>query len=75
MNKDLQELILAYEVFSAARDRDAEQALNAFESLIDGVMEKHPGLLRDTLRKSIIKAHRLWALKQENKPPAIPPKA
>lgn len=37
--------------------------------------ERFPGVSRDTLRKSIIKAHRKWAVAQDNKPPAIPPKA
>jgi hypothetical protein len=30
---------------------------------------------REILRKSILKAHRQWALKQAQKPPAILPKA
>lgn len=75
MNKELEELILAYESFSASRDRAAERALEIFESRLDHVIERHPGLSREILRKSIIKAHRQWALKQQNKPPAIPPKA
>jgi hypothetical protein len=49
--------------------------LLAFDSLLDKVMERKPNVSRDILRKSIIKAHRQWALKQDNKPPAIPPKA
>jgi hypothetical protein len=38
-------------------------------------MERQPNLSRDILRKSVIKAHRQWALKQDNKPSTIPPKA
>jgi hypothetical protein len=38
-------------------------------------MERQPNLSRDILRKSVIKAHRKWALKQDTKPPAIPPTA
>lgn len=75
MNKELEALILAYEAVSAARDMAAEQALQNFEARLDEVMNRHPGVARDILRKSIIKAHRKWALKQVNKPPAIPPKA
>lgn len=75
MNKDLETLILAYEDVSAARDKEAETRMDVFEALIDRVMEQNPGLSRDALRKSVIKAHRKWALKQESKPPAIPPKA
>jgi ribosomal 50S subunit-associated protein YjgA (DUF615 family) len=75
MNKELEALILSYEHVSASRDIDAEHALQGFDALLDELMNQHPGLSRDLLRKSIIKAHRQWALKQENKPPAIPPKA
>ena len=49
--------------------------MEQFEALLDAVLDKNPGLSRDTLRKSIIKAHRKWALKQDKKPPAIPPRA
>ena len=75
MNKELESLILAYEAVSASRDTEAEQAMQIFEAQLDEVKNRHPGVARDILRKSIIKAHRQWALKQENKPPAIPPKA
>ena len=75
MNKDLEALILAYEKFSAARDKEAEEYLLDFEALIDRVTESRAGLSRDILRKSILKAHRNWALKQQSRPTAIPPKA
>lgn len=75
MNKELETLILAYEDVSAARDKEAETLMDVFEALIDRVMEQNPSLSRDALRKSIIKAHRKWALKQESKPPTTPPKA
>jgi hypothetical protein len=75
MNKELEALILAYEAVSASRDMEAERALQVFEARLDEVMNRNPGVSRDILRKSIIKAHRQWALKQEKKPPAIPPKA
>jgi hypothetical protein len=75
MNQELESLILAYEAVSAARDMNAQQALQSFETRLDDVMNRHPGLARDLLRKSIIKAHRQWALAQEKKPPTIPPKA
>jgi hypothetical protein len=75
MNKELEALVLAYEAVSASRDREAERSLEVFESLLDKVMERKPGVSRDILRKSIIKQHRKWALAQEKKPPTIPPKA
>jgi hypothetical protein len=71
----LEALILSYEKVSALRDREAERALQEFEALLDGVLARVPNVPRETLRKSVIKAHRKWALKQENKPLAIPPQA
>jgi hypothetical protein len=75
MNPELEAIILAYEKVSASKDKEAEQCLLAFESLLDSVMERRPNLSREILRRSVIKAHRKWALKQEGKPPAIPPQA
>jgi len=75
MNPELEAIILAYEKVSASKDKEAEHCLLAFESLLDRVKERQPNLSRDTLRKSVIKAHRKWALKQDSKPPAIPPRA
>jgi ribosomal protein S6 len=75
MNRELEAIILAYEKASASKDKEAEHYLLAFESLLDRVMERQPNLSRDILRKSVIKAHRKWALKQDSKPPTIPPKA
>ncbi len=75
MNRELEAIILAYEKASASKDKEAEHYLLAFEALLDSVMERQPNLSRDILRKSVIKAHRKWALKQDRKPPTIPPKA
>jgi len=75
MNRELEALILAYEEVSASSNKEAEHHLLAFESLLDGVMERQSGVSRDILRRSVIKAHRKWALKQDEKPPTIPPKA
>ena len=75
MNRELEGLVLAYEAVSASRGEDAERCLEIFESRLDEVMNRCPGLSRDLLRKSIIRKHREWALRQANKPPAMPPKA
>jgi hypothetical protein len=75
MNRELEALILAFEAVSASRDLAAEEKLNDFEAKIDAVLLLHPAISRDVLRKSVIKAHRKWALQQDKKPPAIPPKA
>jgi hypothetical protein len=74
MNRELEELILAYETVSASRDVEAAQAIQNFDDLVEEKLKHHPGVSRELFRKSIIKAHRQWALKQENKPAALPPK-
>jgi ribosomal protein S6 len=75
MNRELEAIILAYEKASASRDKEAEHYLLAFESLLDSVMERQPNLSRDILRKSVIKAHRKWALKQDSKTSSDSPKS
>jgi hypothetical protein len=75
MNPELEALILADEKVSASKDKEAENCLLVFESLLDKVMERQPKMSRDIVGKSMVKAHRKWALKQDCKPPAIPAKA
>ena len=75
MNRDLEALILAFDAYLEARDKEAANRRQIFESRLDDVWAQHPGLSRDNLRKSIIKAHRQWAMKQDRQPPSIPPKA
>lgn len=75
MNKELEALILAYEKFSAAKDLDAEKYGQDFESLLDATIEKRPAVSREMLRKAILRAHSRWAMKQQKKPPSMPPSA
>ena len=75
MNRELEGLVLAYEAVSASRGKEAERCMEIFESLLDQVMNRKPGVSRDMLRKCIIRKHREWALQQQKKPPAIPPTA
>jgi hypothetical protein len=74
MNRELEGLILAYEAVSASRDKEAERNMEIFEAKLDSVLARYRGD-RGLLRKCVILAHRKWALKQDNKPPSIPPKA
>ncbi len=75
MNRELETLILVYEKFSSATDKEAGRFLLEFDTLLDEVMKRNACFSRDVLRKSVIKAHRKWALKQDSKPPTIPPRA
>ena len=74
MNQELEALVRAYDAYLESRGEDALRASHQFELLLDQQLDRHPGLSRDLLRKSVIKAHRDWARQQLNKPPAIPPR-
>jgi hypothetical protein len=50
MNRELETLILAYEKFSSASDKEAERFLLEFDTLLDGVMKRNPRFSRDVLR-------------------------
>jgi hypothetical protein len=73
MNRELERLISAWEEVSASKDKEVPPKLRAFD-LIDRVMERKPNVSREILRKSVIKAHRVWALKQDSKPRQFPQK-
>ena len=75
MNRELERLVIAWEAVSASKDKEVPPNLAEFEALLDKVMERMPTVSRENLRKSVIKAHRKWALKHDNKPPAFPPRA
>jgi hypothetical protein len=75
MNRELEALILAYEKVSTSKDKDAARHLFDFELLLDKVMQRQPRVSRDFLRQGVIKAHRKWAMQQDRKRSAIPPKA
>ncbi len=75
MNKDLEELILAFEAASQARDRQEESPRSHLEDLLTKVLEANPDLDRESLRKTIIRAHYRWTVAQSQQPPTIPPKA
>ena len=53
MNRELEELIPAYEAVSASRDEEARQRMDEFESLLEPVLDRQPGLSQEH-----IKAHR-----------------
>lgn len=84
MSSELEALIRAWEaveesmasgVASEARDKEVEQRVRFFDSLLDDALERHPALSRETLLEVVRYAHRKWARKQDRKPPFIPPTA
>jgi len=74
MNRELEAVLLALDAWKEARGPDAERFEMLFESRLEDVAERHPGLSRETLRSLIERQHRRWVLAQK-KPTALPPKA
>jgi hypothetical protein len=75
MDRELEELILAYEAVREARSAIAHRRfLTRYESRLDDALQRRPGLSRDSLQKAIRVAHRKWIVAQ-SKPPTIPPTA
>jgi len=75
MNRELERLVLAWEEVSASKDKEVPPKLLAFEELIDMVMERKPNVSREDLRKSVIKAHRVWAFETGQQTPGNSPKS
>ena len=73
MDRDLEQLIVAYDAVLEARDSAMHQRLLAvFESRLEDVWLRHPNINRDSLRGAIRAAHRKW-LAAQRKPPTLPP--
>jgi ribosomal 50S subunit-associated protein YjgA (DUF615 family) len=74
MSPELEGLIRAYDAVTLADERQASEALQELDSLLDKVLARWPHLDRERLLRSIHHAHRRW-LRAEGKPPTLPPKA
>lgn len=75
MNRELEELVKAYDAWREADGDEARHRKAIFDALLDESSEQRRELSRSTLVKLIHFAHRQWALKENRKPPFIPPKA
>ena len=75
MNAELEALVLALDAVIEARAGDqAERLENLFQSRINDVLSRYPGVSRERLMLAVDFAHRRWIRAQQN-PSSLPPKA
>jgi len=75
MNAELEALIAALEASLQARSGDEAKRLEAiYQSRLDEVLTRHPGLTREKLMGAVYFAHAKW-LRAQRQPPTLPPNA
>ena len=75
MNPELEALVLALEAVLQAKNGDEAKRLDAiYESRLDDLLARHPGLLREKLIRAVDFAHGNW-LRAKRQPPTLPPTA
>jgi len=75
MNTELEALITALDAVLQARTGDEARRLEAiYQSRLDEVSMRHPGLERRRLIHAVDFAHRKW-LRARHQPPTLPPNA
>ena len=71
MDRELEELIKAYDAARCGIS-DHQRLVSKYESLLDNVLERRPGLDRNSLHRAIQVAHRKWII--AHRKPDDPPK-
>ena len=74
MNRELDEILKAYDAAKQASGADEKQLLARYESRLNEVLQRHPHLSRNALEGAIQRAYGRW-LKAHDKPTSLPPKA
>jgi hypothetical protein len=74
MNAELEAILKAYDASMQARGDEAERLRLIYESLLESVLQKHPGISEERLRHAIRKQYLNW-LRAGSNPPSIPPTA
>ena len=74
MNPELEALILALDAVSNSRGDDLPSLKAIYESRLDDVLSRFPGMDRARLEASIQKAHQRWVNAQK-KHTGLPPSA
>ena len=74
MNRELEDLLRAYDAACEAEDTQAARLSAALDAHLDAVLAAHPGLTRESLLNVVRLSHRRW-LRAQRQPPAIPPTA
>ena len=75
MNPELEALVIALEAVLQAKNGDEAKRLEAiYQSPLDDVLARRPGLLREKLIRAADFAHSNW-LRACRQPPTLPPAA
>jgi hypothetical protein len=75
MNAELEALVLALDAVLQARSGDEATQLEAvYQTRLDDVLARRPGLSRERLLRAIDFAHANW-LRAQRRPSTLPPKA
>ena len=76
MNPELEALVIAFDaVLQSRAGEDAKRLEALYQSRLDEVLSRHPGLTRDSLRRAVDFAYRKWLATQQKKFPSLPPQA
>ena len=74
MNRELEELIKAFDAAIQAHGSEAERLEAIYESLLAAAMERHPSVSLEALDSSVQLAYRRW-IKAQGRFPTLPPEA
>ena len=75
MNTELEDLVVALEaVLQAGSGDEAKRRDAIYQSHVDDVLMRHPGIAREKLMRAVDFAHTKW-LSAQRQPPTLPPKA
>jgi hypothetical protein len=75
MDQELEAILKAYDAFKlAASGVDAKRLRFLFDSRLDDVLQRWPGISRQRLEAIVERKYKQW-LSAQDKPSSIPPKA
>jgi hypothetical protein len=74
MNPELEAILKAYDAAKQAVGPDQKHLLAIYKARLEELLQRHRGVSRATLEKTIQLAYRRW-LKAQEKPSSLPPQA
>jgi hypothetical protein len=76
VNSDLEALLLALDAVIAAQGGEQAEELEAkYESKLEEVLARSPGLSRERLLRAVDFAYKNWQRTRDKKPTSMPPRA
>jgi hypothetical protein len=74
MERELEQLLLAFDAAKEAAGTERNRLEIIYESRLDDILSRKHGLTRERLHSAVLVAHRRW-LRAQGKPSSLPPKA